>query len=174
MSRRKLEALRALAERPGTEAEGIVARQILARLEAKQGIPGRVEAKRYDHLWECACGSILVVGEKCDNDLVHLDIQDEIRAKFKPGDRVYYNKWAYTANCAGVVAAYVRLKAPNGDHPWAWISVKFDYLKSARQIPIYSAKGWHLSHKPVDRATLIQTGLREGMEKMEGLGVEQA
>ena len=35
MKPRTLEALRALAERPGTAAEGIAAREILARLEAK-------------------------------------------------------------------------------------------------------------------------------------------
>lgn len=35
MKHRTLEALRALAERPGTEAEGIAAREMLARLETK-------------------------------------------------------------------------------------------------------------------------------------------
>lgn len=35
MTRRKLEALRALAERPGTPAEGAVAREMLKRAEAQ-------------------------------------------------------------------------------------------------------------------------------------------
>jgi hypothetical protein len=36
MNRRKLEALRALAERPGTAAEGALAREILDRAESKR------------------------------------------------------------------------------------------------------------------------------------------
>jgi len=36
MSHRRLAALRALAERPGTPAEGAVAREMLARAEAKK------------------------------------------------------------------------------------------------------------------------------------------
>lgn len=39
MTARKLQALRNLAERPGTPAEGELAREILARLEAKQSPP---------------------------------------------------------------------------------------------------------------------------------------
>lgn len=205
MSNRKLDALRALAERPGTDAEGKLAREILERLEAKrdarhadkpederprwvafedylhgdlttdeflEAMRRRVKWEREQPLpteWVCACRSRVPIGAKCESTFAHLAIQQTIREKFKPGERVYYNKWAYDANCPGFVKAYVRLKEPNGDHPWAWISVKFDHLKNARQIPIYSAKGWHLSHAPVDRETLRATGLREGMEKCEGI-----
>lgn len=179
MNGRKLEALRNLAERPGTEAEGELARELLKRWEAKIEAPldegpawalftdllknevttedfleklrRRIIYERAQPLpnhWECACGAQLAIGDKCNEQLAHLLIQQAIREKFSPGDRVVYNYHAYPDNCPGRVAAYVKLKQSNGNYPWAWISVKFDHLKQARQIPIYSAKGWHLSKAP--------------------------
>lgn len=192
MNARKLQALRNLAERPGTEAEGKLAREILERWE-KNSFADEPEDEqdmwsvfaahqrgdistddflasiRRDNLrrerqhppveWHCACGNILRVGEKCCDDLRHLSIQMEIRVRFKKGDRVFYNHHCYPVNCPGFVLGYLRPKITVDSHPWAWINVKFDHLKSPRQVPIYSAKGWHLSKEPIDPDVLARTQL---------------
>ncbi len=169
MNSRKLAALRALSERPGTEAEGAVARDMLRRLEEKEKSHNRsiwdglgdgpddlIEAiRRYaaqhkdrtpeDYQWRCACGIIWPFGQKCKDAEAHAKIQHEIRLKFKRGDRVFYNYWAYPPNCAARVTGYCDGPV-NGSYPWAWIGLKFDHLKSGyRKVPIYTTKGWHLS-----------------------------
>lgn len=174
MNQRKLEALRNLAERPGTEAEGALARELLARFEARQDVdPGTPWSIFREHLrgkssvaefvdelarhmqrgmgvtdWTCACGAKLALSEKCSNIVGHLAIQTEIRTRFKKGDRVFYNYWAYPKDCPATVAGYVKLGPDGGHaHPWGWIRLKFDHLKSARAVPIYK-EGWCLSHTP--------------------------
>lgn len=167
----RIEALRRLAERPGTEHEGLVARKMLERLEGlaragycaeEFGALGAYQAymrreisvdafldalaKSCGERWTCACGASVAIGQKCIEWMRHLEIQTEIRTTFKKGDRVVYNYHAYPVDCPGKVASYVPLKPENGTYPWAWISVKFDHLKGARQIPIVSAEGWHLKH----------------------------
>lgn len=155
ISPRKLEALRNLAERPGTEAEGRLAREILARLESSSSeeslgeILGRFGLPTH---WKCACGSNVGVGEKCNNQFMHSFIQQNIRDRFKKGDRVYYNRWAYEINDPAVVTGYVKPAKEIGDHPWAWIRLKFDLLKNSRAVPIYSNRGWNLSHEPLPEA----------------------
>lgn len=162
---RTIEALRSLAARPGTEHEGIVAREMLRRLEAtrtpedklfdqfraflRTGLMEDLEAavgKKFT--LTCACGFHVRLGEKCLNLCgAHELIQQEIQNRFKRGDRVFYNRWAYPLNCPATVLRYVVPKPENGNYPWAWVTVKFDHLKSSRQIPVKSGKGWHLSHK---------------------------
>ncbi len=159
MSTRKIEALRRLAERPGTEAEGIVAREMLKRFEAKAGISSpsdrlipslRDLLRRYDipDVVKCPCGEVRPIGEgPCTNVWRHLEIQTEIRAQFKKGDVVFYNYHAYPKNCPGVIAKYVPL---GRDSTWHWISVKFGHLKHSRQVPIIDADGkWCLTKEPV-------------------------
>lgn len=184
MTNRKLEALRNLADRPGTEAEGRLAREILAKVEAKIGagedftlaegwedfqdrirdlsaeeawtlIEKRIREHRAQPLpthWKCACGMTIHCGQKCHNSTGHNRIQEQIRELFKKGDRVYYNRWAYSTNDPATVQGYVKPKPENHDHPWAWIRLKFDRLKSPRHVPIYSTAGWHLSHQPLSEA----------------------
>lgn len=177
MKQSTIDALRRLAERPGTEHEGAVARAMLAKFEAKRdsardddyetayvrfarkeiSIDEFINAMRKKHTpsniptsWECDCGEVLSFGQKCPHWEKHLAIQLEIQARFTKGDRVFYNYWAYPANCPGKVVAYAKIAPERGNHPWAWISVRFDHLKNARKIPIYTTRGWHLSHEPVD------------------------
>lgn len=100
--------------------------------------------------WYCPCGVSNAANQKCQNWRKHLEINLEIRDRFKKGDRVLYNYHAYPPDCPGRVAAHVPLKPENGTYPWAWISIKFDHLKGARQIPIFSAKGWHLKHAVIE------------------------
>jgi len=174
MNQNTIDSLRRLAERPGTEHEGIVAREMLKRLEAKRSEGFRDYELEYLALfrrhmrgeitlheflrssrsqtaepWTCPCGDTIYMNGKCLNQLRHLEVQTEIRSRFKRGDRAYYNYWAYPENCPCEVQAFVKLQRDNGTFPWAWISVKFDHLKNTRQIPILSAKGWHLSKEPL-------------------------
>jgi hypothetical protein len=164
---RRLEALRNLAERPGTEHEGIVARAMLKRAEAKapdlardylENVRafGRGDITFSEYLnrtqqtspamWSCPCGDTIYMNGKCLNQFRHLEIQTRIRAVFSRGDRVFYNFHAYPRNCPGKIAAHVKLQQDNGTYPWAWVSVKFDHLKSARQIPVLNEKGeWCLT-----------------------------
>lgn len=197
VNQRKLDALRALAARPGTEAEGALARAMLARLELKadgfpyvSAAPESIEdlierfadrmypgtpysdeiadAMRRRREWEqaqplpthwtCSCGVRCQVGCKCSNTVVHDHIQMKIRERFKKGDRVFYNRWAYPKNDPGTVTGYLKPKLENGDHPWAWLNIKFDRLKSSRQVPIVSSKGWHLSHNPLSDAEAKRLG----------------
>jgi hypothetical protein len=181
---RKLEALRNLAERPGTEAEGIVAREMLAKLDRceppspdpddergiwyafEQHCGGKATTaefidalRRYEQRrrsnppthWTCACGRRVAIGVKCRDTVAHDIIQADIRGRFKKDDLVFYNKWAYPLNCPGHIAAYIKQtsKPDGGNYPWAWISIRFDHLKSARQVPVMSDKGCHLSHIPL-------------------------
>lgn len=85
MSSRKIAALRALVDRPGTAAEGAVARQMLERMEAKTPC----------HLRPAPQHSIHATPE-------------EIRRRFPRGARVFYNCWAYIANDPGRVTGYSR------------------------------------------------------------------
>ena len=189
MNQSTIDALRRLAERPGTEHEGAVAREMLRRAEAKLREAGDTQAVGEEDLmdlyrrymrremsvdafveapristWKCPCGTKVRNGEKCANWQRHLEINIEIRNRFAKGDRVLYNYHAYPPDCPGRVSAHVKLKPENGTYPWAWISVKFDHLKGARQIPIIGENGeWCLKH---DERAMVEEWL--------GLTVEQA
>ncbi len=176
MNIRKLQALRNLAERPGTEAEGALARELLAKAEGRRRdayppdeadawialedyISGSIRTEEYlerldkhysrPTTWVCACGAEVFVRQKCLNGAGHAVIQETIRSRFKKGDRVFYNYWAYGLNSPATVVGYVKPTRENGSHPWAWIRLKFDHLKNSRQAPIWSEKGCHLSFEPL-------------------------
>jgi hypothetical protein len=141
MTERKLAAIRALAERPGTPAEGQVARDILKRLTVKgQNIADAVEDLD-DWLPDHARSMRL----RYSNPFARERIKVEIRQHFPKGMRVYYNYWAYPDNCAGTVTGY-----PVDSACWAWIRIKFDHLKQARRVPIFTSEGWHLSAEPIE------------------------
>ncbi len=190
MNARKLAALRNLAERPGTPAEGELARELLRRHEEaskhqhradeagywnafESHMRGKMslddfiaELRRYSErptpsVWTCACGACNPIGQKCQNKFrQHEGIRDEIRRRFKKGDRAYYNCWAYEINSPVIVTGY--MPAGTEEIQWAWIPVKFDRRRNNRlmyrQIPIYSSKGWHLSHEPLppDAAEILK------------------
>lgn len=158
MSYRRLAALRALAERPGTPAEGAVAREMLKRAEAKKreqypdGERSRWElfkeylrTKDLDTLNRamampsyCHCGAELR-GTACTAPWRHIEIDREMRRRFPVGTRVYYNFWAYPKDCPGTVVGY---------GTWGWIRIKFDHLKRERRCPIWR-NGWQLSTEPM-------------------------
>jgi len=149
-SARTIRALEALAARPGTAHEGVVARKKLAELRKKEirtDIEHRVRFEIHTtHVWHCPCGQVILGTGNCPNHSAHERIREEIKHRFKKGDKVFYNYWAYSANCTATITGYVK---PDGTN-WAWIKVKFDHLKSGyRAIPIHSSKGWHLSHEPL-------------------------
>lgn len=165
MNRRRIEALRALAERPGTRAEGEVARAKLARALAYQGIPSHQSPwdafKSYLHTgsmddlkWATAhsvcqfCGFICSRDLRCPRTSEHYAEHSQLRDKFPRGTRVYYNYWAYPENCAAVVAGY---SAELG-----WIRLKFDHLKNSRSVPIYKDGEMRLFTEPIDHATAFR------------------
>lgn len=170
MKRRKLQALRNLAERPGTEAEGAVARAMLEKAEAEQRTPedafaDYLHTHSLDDLADavsrkrCRCGNRHPAFTTCPKTDFHASLDAEKREKFPRGARVHYNYWAYAENCPGNVVGYSK--------EWGWIRIKFDHLKHSRSVPIYTPLGWHLSTVPLDRETLRQIGLRGGMERFE-------
>lgn len=173
MNPRKLQALRNLAERPGTEAEGAVARAMLAKAEAQRSPEDQFLDKFRDFLRTgsrddlakavgdklCDCGTRYAAFTICENFAFHARINRELREKFPVGARVYYNRWAYAVNCPAMVAGY--------STEWHGIWLRFEHLKNRRNVPVYSAAGWHLSRHPVDAETIRQAGLRGGWEKFE-------
>lgn len=167
MNNRKLQALRNLAERPGTESEGKLAREILDRLERK--LPeDDSEATRW--FWfekylrtrdmsdlekacsfpnYCDCGASYRT-PKCENLTLHSKIRSQTVELFPKGTRIYYNRWAYEPNSPGIVMGYPR----DAERLWNWMRIKFYSLKSARNVPVYSRSGYHVSIEPVNRPEL--------------------
>lgn len=175
MTSRRLQALRNLAERPGTEAEGNLAREILARIEKdprdplddfrdflRSGSLNDLARAVGDHV--CDCGTRYPAFTKCPNVSRHEELRAEALRRFPRGTRSYYNKWAYSRNCPCVV----KCASPQ----WNWMRVKFDHLKSARSIPIYSADGWHLSTEPITDIEALRV-LRGGMKNIDRTPITQ-
>lgn len=176
-SQRKIDALRALAERPGTPEEGILARVFLGRLEAagvnhegEQDIWTALEAQcrgamstsdltetlmrwvrarnaqRPTH-WFCQCGNSIPIQQKCQDTDRHEGIRIQIKERFKKGDRVFYNQQSYVygeGNAPATVTGFVRPKPDN----WAYLRIKMDQHKNSQAAPVYSEKGWLLTHIP--------------------------
>lgn len=150
MNDRTLDALRSLAERPGTEQEGIVAREKLAALEAKR--VGQESANRPLHFYEsipthftCPCGMIVPCGSECGSKVRHDSIRKAMRVLFPKGARIYYNYWSGSVNTVGIVVDYPRPTSYN----WGWIRIQFEHLKSVRNVPVFSGKGWYISTMPL-------------------------
>lgn len=154
MNQSTLDSIRRLAERPGTEHEGNVARAMLKKLEGRAGFADKLRngtLKSLDDMLRehgvpaevtCPCGkSRKIFAGPCQNHSGHAEIHSKVRSAFKRGDCVYYNYWAYEPNDPGIVAAHIPIITVNGTFPWSWISVSFDRLKSARRIPILNDFG---------------------------------
>jgi len=169
----KIEALRRLAERPGTEAEGRLARERADALETKLRATSKPDQpltaldvlndylnkldRDYGSI-SCPCGvKRRHRVEVCPNQSGHKEIADLIARTFPPGTRVYYNRWAYTLNCPAVV-----LDRPA---PEFWLWLKFDHLRTNRKVPIVSEKGFHLSTVPLELKAVIDRDLTEGYYK---------
>ena len=78
VAERRIEALQRLAERPGTEAEGELARSFLETLARKHKV--RVPERFVS--------------------------EEDLRRKFPKGAQVYYNMWCYEPNAPGIVTCY--------------------------------------------------------------------
>jgi len=149
-SQRRIEALRNLAERPGTSHEGALAREKLKRLNIKPDAKVEhhsafIDLHRWPLVWQCECGKIVKIGEKCDQHVRHEGMRMQTAVRFKKGDRVFYNGWAYKMNCPATV---VGMPKPDTNN-WGWIRLKFDHLKQARNVPIFWKGGCNLSHQPL-------------------------
>lgn len=162
---RRIEALRALAERPGTHAEGEVARAKLARALAHKGDlskqspwdafrsylrTGSMDDLRWATTHEVCqfCGLICLRNLQCPHTSEHYAEHSQLRDKFPRGTRVYYNYWAYSENCPAVVTGY---SAELGR-----IRLKFDHLKNSRSVPIYQDGELRLFTEPIDHATAFR------------------
>lgn len=158
---RRIAALQALAERPGTEAEGRVAKEKLAAaLAREEKRPARgpwvafqsyLRTKNIEDLEEAVrsaecsiCGKFYPRGLACRDAFEHLHDHARLCEQFPRGTRVYYNFWAYPPNCPATVSGYT---ATIG-----WIRLKFDHLKTVRTVPIYASGELRLFTAPINEA----------------------
>jgi hypothetical protein len=99
MNRRKLDALRNLADRPGTEAEGKLAREILARyermLKSKSAVDNTDLTDLRDRLDDilrtaravCPCGGLY----GCMDIRRHFELRKERDERFPEGTRIVHH-----------------------------------------------------------------------------------
>lgn len=173
MTHRKRQALRNLAERPGTEAEGEVARAMLAKLDKAPTTEEEYIDRFRDFLKTgsmddladavgprtCDCGTKYQTFSTCTNHALHERMRAQAPVLFPKGTRIYYNCWAYPANDPGTVVGYC--KKPD---MWGWIRVKFDRLKNPLAVPIWHDGALRISTEPRDRETRVRLNLRGGMD----------
>lgn len=70
MTQRRLNALRALAERPGTEAEGQVAREKLKAAEAQRPQLNRIKDDRFNSILEQHRRDLEEMVQKLERDII--------------------------------------------------------------------------------------------------------
>lgn len=139
-SERTIEALRALAERPGTEHEGIVARQMLERLSRVTTEDDFTPFRRWlrreitlDELVQAMNPTRLtpeeqLVVDEADKIKHRASIRQQIHDRFRPGDRIALGKRR------GVVAGY--------DYGWNSICLKLNGNMWPRAYVVYDESGW--------------------------------
>lgn len=101
-SDRRMEALRALAERPGTEHEGALAREILARMEGEIGVSQEETFRRF-RLKEASLDDLLrslktqtltqeeqMMSDYTERQRKNTEMYAEAKRKFPRGSRVRY------------------------------------------------------------------------------------
>lgn len=156
VSSRKLQALQNLAERPGTEAEGRVARAMLEKLtgrpysqrERAQSDP----FERFDKLWEdlkqkCSTPpprprKAPAAKKKAKLPLWYTDPlkrAQKVRERFPIGSVIYYNARGWPINTGGEVLGYER----------AGFRVRVEFFSGVQLVHACSDLGWHLSLNPV-------------------------
>lgn len=157
-SQRKIAALRALAERPGTEAEGEAAKAALKRLGVSAN-PDQWDAFR-SHLRTglmddlsravgqktCPCGNKHPAFTQCPLTDFHDRIRQEMLQKFPRGTRAYYNEWAYADNEPCTVTGY--------SADWNRVRVKFDNRKTISSVAFYNDGRWLLTSDPLTDAEI--------------------
>lgn len=166
MTHRTIKALEQLASRPGTTQEGAAAREKLRQAKEKHPhlFAPSIEIELcsfsfsyppiFPQYWECPCGRSVRVGNNCEKRDLHEALRAHLAETFKPGDRVFYNYWAYDLNCPATV---IGMPIPN-EKNWGWVRLQFDHLKSKRTAPIFSRKGVHLSKTPLSPFDAIFMG----------------
>ena len=61
------------------------------------------------------------------------------------GTEVFYNYWAYPTNDPCVIVG----RKPKVIQGQTWLRMRFNHLKQPRYVPVTSAKGCHISKKPL-------------------------
>ncbi len=170
-SPRKIQALQNLAERPGTEAEGRVAREMLEKLTGKAYSPSPPSttaqrpqyysndyfAKRARDAAESARKARQSPPRKPEPSYVgdRLKLAIEVRERFPIGTKVFYNAPGYPPNASGIVMGFQR-----AGH---CVTVAFDFDGETAQIPACSSRGWHLTKQKMDRklsGSMSKSGVR--------------
>lgn len=149
VSNRKLQALINLAERPGTPAEGEVARAMLAKLghpyvPRPQAPPPRPAAKPRQRRAAPA------PPKRPDLFNDPIKVAQIIRFRFPLGSRVFFNAKGYPMNHPGMVCHYERA----GTRLKVW----FDDAPTATWIHAISDWGWHLTTKKMSKKTAAHMG----------------
>ncbi len=141
-SARKIQALQNLAERPGTEAEGRVARAMLEKLTGRAYIPPRpapAPPKRKPRV-----PREKAVPKVPEYFADKLKLAMKVRERFPLGATVYYNAFGHDPNHMGTVTGY----EPSGFRVVVWFA---DFGKSAL-VYACSDRGWHLTLKPMPKS----------------------
>ena len=172
---RRMDALRRLAERPGTEHEGAVALAMLERERDKVK-----EIKPEDCLSAFLRGDIHVTDfvdmmqrhRGTPEQRYSVEQVDELPT-CPCGQRYYHGHKCLALDRHEAIRVDIRNRFPLGSRVycnrwaystncpgtvvahvkdpelWGWISIRFDHLKSARRVPVISNKGCHLSTRPL-------------------------
>lgn len=145
VSYRKIEALQNLADRPGTEHEGRVARAMLEKLTGRPYSPSppppplRAFVPRKPRAAKPPRPPL----DFLKDDNARIKYATEIRDRFPIGTRVYYNAPRYKRNSPGIVTGWKGFQ----------VIVIFHDGWGAQRVPPRSARGWHLSKKKMDAKT---------------------
>lgn len=145
VSYRKIEALQNLADRPGTEHEGKVARAMLEKLtgRAYAPTPPSPTPRPFVPRKPRAAKPPRPPLDFLKDDNARLKYATEIRDRFPIGTHVFYNAPNFKANRAGIVTGWKDFQ----------VIVIFHDGFGAQRVPPRSARGWHLSKKKMDAKT---------------------
>ncbi len=139
-SARKLQALQNLAERPGTEAEGRVARAMLEKLTGRPYTPQRPAPPPPFSIpyrpKKAPAAKRTVVLPKWYTD--PLKRAEKVRQRFPIGSVIYYNARGWPDNTSGYILGHER----------AGFRVRVEFSSGIKLVHACSDLGWHLSHNP--------------------------
>lgn len=146
-SQRTLDAILRLAERPGTEAEGIVAREMLRRLSVE---PDRPKPRSLEDILRGAEETPMTREELAfirHSEEVRIRMEASVRYEamirgLKKGDRIYFNQVRYPKNDPGTVCG-----PTDGS---LTVRVRLDRNMWPTRIHAYQGGGKCLSLEPLD------------------------
>lgn len=142
LTARKLEALRNLAERPGTEHEGEVARAMLEKLTGQRYRPPIIR-EQFDP--KRAARKKAPAPKQPDYMTDPLKMAQEVRKRFPVGTRVYYTGPGFPYNSPGTVVGY--------ESAGFRVIVDFEWDDTEVMLTACCPIGWCLTKKPMSKET---------------------